>query len=143
MKYKTNLDISDADIAVMRNKNTGFKELIISFKTVVENTYNVYIVDISQGEPWPLFRHESFQLWETQITAFFIHKTNDYVTINQDGISLISLESFDKKYVKSADGQEKMIHAIESVNYLKVDLNNFIHFDFASPIKKLRIVQQF
>ena len=33
-----------------------------------------------------------------------------------------------------------MIHAIQSVNYLKVDPNNFIHFDFSSPNKKLRIV---
>jgi hypothetical protein len=82
LKYKTNLDIADADIAVMKNKKSGFKELIISFKTVIENTYNVYIVDISGDKPWPLFRHESFQLWETQITAFFINKTNDYVTIN-------------------------------------------------------------
>lgn len=82
LKYKTNLDVSDADIAVMRNKNNGYKELIVSFKTVVENTYNVYIVDISKDEPVPLFRHESFQLWETQITAFFIKKTRDYVTIN-------------------------------------------------------------
>lgn len=104
MKYKTMLDVSDADIAIMKNKKTGLKELIVSFKTVTENTYNVYIVDISQDEPIPLFRHESFQLWETQITAFFIKKTNDYVTINQDGISLISLDSFDKRYIKSADG---------------------------------------
>jgi hypothetical protein len=66
----------------MRNRKTGFKELIISFKTVIENTYNVYIVDISGKSPWPLFRHESFQLWESQITAFFLEKTLDYVTIN-------------------------------------------------------------
>ena len=82
LKYKTNLDVSDCDIAVMRDKKTGYKELIVSFKTVIENTYNVYIIDISKEDPWPLFRHESFQLWETQITAFFITKTNDYVTIN-------------------------------------------------------------
>jgi hypothetical protein len=140
LKYKTNLDVADADIAVMKNKKTGFKELIISFKTVIENTYNVYIVDISSDDPWPLFRHESFQLWETQIAAFFINKTNDYVTINGEGISLISLDSFDKRYIKSADGQEKMIHAIESVNYLKVDPNNFIHFDFSGPNRQIKIV---
>ena len=82
LKYKTNLDVSDADIAIYKNKTTNFKELIVSFKTSIENTYNVYIVDISGDEPWPLFRHESFQLWETQITAFFIGKTMDYITIN-------------------------------------------------------------
>ena len=120
-----------------------FKELIVSYKTTITNTYNVYIVDISVDEPWPLFRHESFQLWESQITAFFIEKNNDYVTINRDGISLISLDSFDKKYIKSADGQEKMIHSIESANYLKAHPNNFIYFDFAGNNKVINIVQQF
>lgn len=105
LKYKTNLDVADADIAIMKNQKTGFKELIISFKTVIENTYNVYIVDISdEKNPIPLFRHESFQLWESQIAAFFINKTSDYITINEEGISLISLDSFDKRYIKSADG---------------------------------------
>lgn len=127
----------------MRNPKTNFKELIVSYKTVVSNCYNVYIVDISGEHPWPLFRHESFQLWESQITAFFIHKNNDYVTINSDGISMISLDSFDKKYIKSANGQEKMIHSIESVNYLKSNHNNFIYFDFSGPQKLINVVQQF
>lgn len=66
LKYKTKLDIADADIAVVRNKlsdknfEEGYKELIVSYKTINENTYNVYIVDISGLEPIPIFRHESF-----------------------------------------------------------------------------------
>lgn len=60
LKYKTKLDIADADIAVMRNKKSKFKELLVSYKTVNENTYNIYIVDISSDQPKPLFRHESF-----------------------------------------------------------------------------------
>jgi hypothetical protein len=63
--------------------------------------------------------------------------------INQAGISLISLGSFDKRYIKTANGQEKMIHAIESINYLKVDPENFVFFDFAGPKKLLKIEQQF
>jgi hypothetical protein len=66
LKYKTKLDIADADIAVVRNKladknfEEGYKELIVSYKTINENTYNVFIVDISGFEPVPIFRHESF-----------------------------------------------------------------------------------
>lgn len=115
----------------------------MSYKTILSNCYNVYIVDISKERPWPLFRHESFQLWESQITAFFLKSTSDYVTINKDGISLISLDCFDKRYIKSADGQEKMIHSIESVNYLKVDKDNFIYFDFSGEKKIVNVVQQF
>ena len=52
---------------------------------------------------------------------------------------MISLGSFDKRYVKTANGQEKMVHAIESINYLKVDPENFVFFDFAGPKKLLKI----
>ena len=65
VKYKTKLDISDADIAIVRNEKERFKELIVSYKTINENTFNIFIVDISGVEPIPLYRHESFQLWES------------------------------------------------------------------------------
>lgn len=32
-----------------------------------------------------------------------------------------------------------MIHAIESINYLKVDSNNFIYFDFSGDKKVINI----
>ena len=60
LKYKTKLDIDNADIAVMRDKKTGYKELIVSYKTVSENNFNIYICDISATTPCPVFRHESF-----------------------------------------------------------------------------------
>ena len=60
LKYKNKLDIADADIAVMRNPAKKLKELIVSYKSININTYNVYVVDISGKTPWPLFRHESF-----------------------------------------------------------------------------------
>ena len=60
LKYKTKLEIADADIALSKNKKSGYKELIVSYKTINSNTYNVYIVDISGETPIPLFRHESF-----------------------------------------------------------------------------------
>ena len=91
VKYKTKLDIADADIAIVRNEKEQFKELIVSYKTINENTYNVFVVDISGVEPVPLYRHESFQLWESQISAFYLRENNDYIMINCEGISLISL----------------------------------------------------
>lgn len=74
LKYKTKLDIADADIAVVRNYKDSFKELIVSYKTINENTFNVYVVDISGKDPSPIYRHESFQLWESQVTAFYLAK---------------------------------------------------------------------
>jgi len=49
----------------MRNQKSCYKELIVAYKTISHNTYNVYIYDIHGDQPVALFRHESFQLWES------------------------------------------------------------------------------
>lgn len=36
-----------------------------------------------------------------------------------------------------------MVHAIESINYLKVDPENFVYFDFSGSKKLINIVQMF
>jgi hypothetical protein len=51
--------------------------------------------------------------------------------INRDGISVISLAAGQKRTIKDFNGQEKMIHPLESANYLKVDGDNFINFEFS------------
>ena len=63
IKWKNKLDIGDASIYVLRNDtNRGFiKEIIISFKTIFINTYNIVVMDItSETERNLIFRHESF-----------------------------------------------------------------------------------
>ena len=41
LKYKNKLDISDADIAVVRCETTKIKELVVSYKTIHSNIYTV------------------------------------------------------------------------------------------------------
>ena len=50
MKWKNKLDISDANVWVLRNKQKMYKELIVSYKTIFINTYNVKIIDISNAD---------------------------------------------------------------------------------------------
>jgi hypothetical protein len=61
--------------------------------------------------------------------------------INNDGISIISLGQQQKRLLKSANGQENMIHAIQSVDYLKCNPSNFIYFDFSGVKKQIHIEQ--
>jgi hypothetical protein len=53
-KWKNKLDIGNASIFVLRhgtkNKDKNFKELVISYKTIYINTYNVTIMDISNKD---------------------------------------------------------------------------------------------
>ena len=47
IKWTNKLDIADAKCVILENKAYGYKELIISFKTIYVNTYTVQILDIS------------------------------------------------------------------------------------------------
>jgi hypothetical protein len=64
IKYKNKLDIGNADIAVLRDSKNRVKELIISYKTIYINTYNIIVLDISEGnsadENKVIFNHETF-----------------------------------------------------------------------------------
>ena len=60
LKIKNKLDISDADIAVMRNPGKKYKELIISYKTIFMNTFTIYVIDLSSRDMLTLFKHQSF-----------------------------------------------------------------------------------
>tara|TARA_B110000285_G_scaffold78424_1_gene90297 strand:+ start:2111 stop:2329 length:219 start_codon:yes stop_codon:yes gene_type:complete len=49
-KWKNKLDIGDASLNVLRHEDIHgheFKELIISYKSININTYNVTVMDIS------------------------------------------------------------------------------------------------
>jgi len=41
------LDIGDTQLFILRNKESGLKELIVSYKTIFINTYNVVVMDIT------------------------------------------------------------------------------------------------
>ena len=49
-KWKNKLDLGDADLFVLRDNVKGHKELVISYKTIYINTYNIMIYDISSSE---------------------------------------------------------------------------------------------
>ena len=47
IKWKNRLDIGDPNMVILRNHDTKIKELIVSYKTIFMNTYNVICMDIS------------------------------------------------------------------------------------------------
>jgi hypothetical protein len=103
------------------------------------NTFSIMIVDLSTKVPLTIFRHESFQLWESKVTGFYINKNMEYITINSQGISLVNLGTQHKKIIKTDDG-DKMAHSLESINYLIIDPMNFILFEFSGDKKIISIV---
>jgi hypothetical protein len=145
IKWKNKLDIGDTNIQVLRNYDKGIKEIIISFKTININTFNLMVMDISKDTNKSIiFRHESFQLWESKITGLLLNKHKDYVTLNRDGINILALGSVEKRPLVDNQNQNRMIHSLESCNYLKIDSSNYLLFACAKySDRQVQIQQEF
>lgn len=95
IKYNNKLEIGDASISVLRDKQNGFKELVLSYKTIFINTYTVHVMDIanqSSGQP-TLYKHESFQLWESESRGLLLHNRGDFLKLSKFGAEIIALGS--------------------------------------------------
>jgi hypothetical protein len=91
IKWKNKLDIADADLFIIKTKGSNYRELVVSYKTIYINTYNVKVVDISSTKEATLFRHESFQLWESECMGFLLSKKRDFVTLSKSGLQILCL----------------------------------------------------
>ena len=70
IKWNNGLDIGDVDLELI-NKG-GMKELIIGYKMIFMNTYNLVSFDIVTSDYSMMFRHESMQLWESKCMGFML-----------------------------------------------------------------------
>lgn len=95
------LDIGDSSIHISRgiDSHGDFKELVIGYKTININTYNIVVQDLSGNaqQRATLQKHESFQLWESKVSGLVVTKTKDYLTFSKSGINVVSLGTTIKK----------------------------------------------
>lgn len=130
VKWKNKLDIAATCMHILKYPSLGYSELVMGFKSIYVNVYNLFCIDISQEGVEPIiFRHESFQLWESECSGLLLkNKSSDFVTINKAGLWITSFGSsntseedkgLSRKRVFVDDmNQERMLHSLESVNYL-------------------------
>lgn len=91
-----------------------------------------------------IFRHETFQLWESEINAILTNRNLDFVTLNREGINIVALGGVEKRAIMDSQGQERMIHSLQSTNYLKVDPENYLLFACAKSEKsEIRVQQEY
>lgn len=130
MRDSNKLDIGDANIVINRRDDAG-SELVLSFKTIYINTFTIMVLDIDLNVKRSLiFRHESFQLWESEVRGIMLESSKDFITVNKDGINVVALGSTAHRPVVDANGIDRMLHSLESMAFLKVDPDN--HLNFAS-----------
>lgn len=69
--------------------------------------------------------------------GFLLSKNKDFITVNKAGMQVLSLGSNEKRPIKSADGFDRMIHSLESCNFLKVEPGNYLLFECSKPGQKI------
>ena len=62
--------------------------------------------------------------------------------MNKTGMNVASLSEIDQRVIEGNDHQHKVLHSLESINYLKVDPGNFIEFDSETGDRIIKIQQK-
>ena len=62
--------------------------IVISYKCIGINTFNVFVIDLNTQ--LIVYWHESYQLWESPVKGFLLD-TNDFLILGKNGINLLAL----------------------------------------------------
>jgi len=125
---------------VLKDKNR--RQLVVSHKTIYINTYSVIVVDLLNEEV--VFRHDSFNLWETKIMSFLNDATLDYVSLSERGMGVLGLSTqFLTKRVKDNTGEMHQVHSLASCDYLKLNPRNHILFSCQSEERNICVQGQY
>ena len=75
--------------------------MAVSFKSIGINTFNVIVINLDTK----LIRywHESYQLWESEVTGFCL-KTNDFLILSKSGINVLVLGEKENRQVSDVEG---------------------------------------
>ena len=68
-----------------------------------------------------------------------LESSKDFLSVNKDGINVVALGSIPNRPIVDALGIDRMLHSLESMSFLKVDVDN--HLNFASHNMLKREVQ--
>jgi hypothetical protein len=99
--WRHKLDIGDANIFILRGTDSVlkgidsekglYKELVVGYKTININTYNISVTDLSGDEKKrsTLFRYETNQLWESIISGLLMTARKEFVTFSAEGMKVL------------------------------------------------------
>ena len=127
INWTNKLDIGDCDLFMLGASGKDGKSIVVSYKSIGINTYNVFVIDLETSliKYW----NETFHLWESPVKGFLL-STNDFMILSKDGMNLLALGYKESRVVKDKEGQKRMIHSLGSCNYLKIETTNHLLFAF-------------
>lgn len=127
INWTNKLDIGNCDMHLLTNQKGKYvkKSIVVSYKCIGINTFNVFVIDLKTKliKYW----HESYQLWESKVKGFLL-TSNDFMILSKSGINLLALGEKDARVVQDEEGFDRMIHALGSCNFLKIEPTNHLLF---------------
>lgn len=88
--------------------------------------YTIFVIDVRTG--LTKFRIENHHLWEHEVKGF-LTSNYDFIVLNQEGLSFIPLGAQEKRAIHAVEGVKRMVHSLQSCNYLKIEDSNHIYFE--------------
>lgn len=70
-----------------------------------------------------------------------LDKSKDLITFSKAGMHVLSLGMKEKREVTDNEGFDRMIHSLESCNFLKLNKNNYLLFECARPGTRVVSIQ--
>lgn len=67
--------------------------------------------------------------------------SHDFIILNKDGTSFLPLGNREKKAIYNPDGVKRIVHSLESCNYLKIEDSNHLKFLRPKNGESERLVQ--
>ena len=99
ISWNNKLDIGNCDMTIMTEeqridehseKTHTSHSIVVSYKMIGINTYNVFIFDLEASTNLIKYWYEGYQLWESPIKGFLL-QNNDFMMLSKDGINIIAL----------------------------------------------------
>ena len=105
------------------------KELILSFKSIYKNTYDIFVMDLDSRTF--VFKYQIFHLWERTIKGFYLFHSNNFLTISETGTFAQSLTQRNKHIIFKdieKQGIHRTLHSLQMCDHLKINESNHILF---------------
>lgn len=74
--------------------------------------------------------------------GLLLTKNKDYIHLNKSGMHVLSLGSTEKRPIVDNYGMNRMIHSLESCNFLKVDKSNYLVFQCQKHENRVVAIEQ-
>lgn len=124
------IDDSNIDFRVIEDgteKKEKQTEIIISYKMIYENIYNIIVVKKNGKQFDTQFKFQGYQLWESSVKGFMSNANHDFIILNKEGTKFMKIDGHHlRKPFMRKDQCQKMIHSLSSMNYLKASEKNMI-----------------